>query len=146
MRLLLSVFLLSSLMLFTHCQDKSMESFTMGEPFILNMNEMNLNPDALMTIQFLEVKEDSRCPQDVTCIWEGRVVAVLQAEIGGGKTKETFLLATVNKQKDAGTAITVGEYKIELMSVLPARGVQANEIAKESYQLQLKVTKAPNTQ
>ena len=145
MRITFSVLLIFSALIFTNCQDKSMESFTMDTPFMLNVGEMNLNPDALMTLNFVEMKEDSRCPEDVTCMWEGRVVVVMEAVLEG-KTKETFLLSTSNRMKDAGTAYTVGNYQIQMVSVKPSRGAQANEIPKDSYQVEVKVVAAQNTQ
>lgn len=32
-----------------------------------------------LVLKFIEVKEDSRCPDDVQCIWEGRLVITINA-------------------------------------------------------------------
>ncbi|MCB0466259.1 MAG: hypothetical protein KDC78_11410 [Aequorivita sp.] len=43
-----------------------------------------------ISIKFLEVLEDSRCPEGVTCIWAGR--AIVKVEVtSNGKTEEKTL-------------------------------------------------------
>lgn len=52
-------------------------------------------------IQFLDVLEDSRCPSDVQCVWEGRAVILLKITVDNGslrvdEPKEFFInLSTV---------------------------------------------------
>lgn len=43
------------------------------------------------SISFLEVTEDSRCPSDVTCIWEGRAKVKVHIE-NNGNTEEKEIL------------------------------------------------------
>lgn len=43
-----------------------------------------------ISIKFLEVVEDSRCPEDLTCIWAGR--AIVKAEVTTNGTTEEKLL------------------------------------------------------
>lgn len=38
------------------------------------------------TLTFERVKEDSRCPKGVTCVWEGDAVAVLSVRLSGETT------------------------------------------------------------
>ncbi|WP_051285290.1 hypothetical protein [Aequorivita capsosiphonis] len=43
-----------------------------------------------VSVKFLEVVEDSRCPENVNCIWAGR--AIVKAEVtSNGKTEEKTL-------------------------------------------------------
>jgi len=50
-----------------------------NKPLTIQTNQ-TINFDALK-ITFLETLEDSRCPSDVTCIWEGRASIKLDTEI-----------------------------------------------------------------
>lgn len=43
-----------------------------------------------VSIKFLEVIEDSRCPKDVTCIWAGRAIVKVEV-IANGKKEEKIL-------------------------------------------------------
>ena len=44
-----------------------------------------------VTVKFLEVIEDSRCPEGVNCMWAGR--AIVKAEVtSNGKTEEVTLI------------------------------------------------------
>lgn len=46
----------------------------LGEPFDLKVGEtVNVGDDGV-TVEFVELIEDSRCPSDVTCVWSGRAV------------------------------------------------------------------------
>jgi hypothetical protein len=36
-----------------------------------------------LEVRFVEVTEDSRCPKNVTCVWEGRVSAVVEISADG---------------------------------------------------------------
>lgn len=50
-------------------------SLPAGESIMINGEDLE--------IRFVEVSEDSRCPKDVTCIWAGRVTAVVEISRGG---------------------------------------------------------------
>ena len=43
-----------------------------------------------LKISFKEVVEDSRCARDVTCVWEGRVVSLLEITRDGEVTEITL--------------------------------------------------------
>ncbi|MGI0057365.1 MAG: hypothetical protein ACREAK_08340, partial [Nitrosarchaeum sp.] len=49
-----------------------LETATLDVPFSLRIGE-SANMDSTLDFTFLNVTEDSRCPTDVTCIWEGSV-------------------------------------------------------------------------
>jgi len=40
------------------------------------------------TLEFIEIVEDSRCPSDAVCIWQGQ--AVLQFELDGKRSRSTY--------------------------------------------------------
>lgn len=52
------------------------------------------------TIKFIEVVEDSRCPEGTTCIWAGR--AIIRVEVtADGKESRTVDLEVGNKESTA---------------------------------------------
>jgi len=55
--------------------------------------------------------EDSRCPLDVTCIWEGKVTAMIQVQNQTHKTSENFSIGS--------TLSSISPYGITLIDVLP---------------------------
>ncbi len=68
-----------------------------------------------LTIKFLSLVEDSRCPTDVQCIQAGN--ARIQVSIGKqGGAAETFEINTTLGPKGA----TFGGYAINLVSLTPA--------------------------
>lgn len=72
--------------------------------------------------------EDSRCPRDVTCIWEGEVILYLTLKKGGDKSKETDLELKTSHSSE----ISFESYSISLSKVVPYP-ISPNDINKENY-------------
>lgn len=58
-------------------------------------------------LHYLRVVNDSRCPQDVQCVWAGEVTVELMLE--ANKANQIFTM------KDDGKAVSVSGYSIELI-------------------------------
>lgn len=74
--------------------------------------------DLPLSLTFAEVIEDSRCPKDVVCVWEGQVVIALDATQGDLKT--SLIMSTSNVQTRDGYAkrlILNEQYQIELLQI-----------------------------
>ena len=54
--------------------------------------------------------EDSRCPIDVTCIWEGQVTAMIQVQNKNDRILENFI---------PGFTLSYAQFNITLIDVLP---------------------------
>lgn len=78
--------------------------------------------------------EDSRCPADVTCVWEGEVILHLNLKKGGDKSKET----SVKLKTSQSAEISFESYSISLSNVEPYP-TSTNEIKKELYSATLVV-------
>ena len=50
-----------------------------------------------VTLEFLEVLEDSRCPKDVTCVWAGQAKVLVQVTEAGKSSQQVELLFGGNK-------------------------------------------------
>ena len=71
----------------------------------------------------LEVLEDSRCPDQVTCVWAGRVRLKARIHLGSGdQTRELVL----------GEPVPVADGALELTRVTPARSADG-DIAPADY-------------
>jgi len=55
-----------------------------GAPFQLKVAETALIRNEDIQVQFRSVAEDSRCPADVQCVWEGEAVTVFTVSQRGG--------------------------------------------------------------
>ena len=55
----------------------------LDEEFSLAVGQKAIITGEDLEIRFKEVSEDSRCARDVTCVWEGRVVCLLEVTWGG---------------------------------------------------------------
>ncbi len=68
-----------------------------------------------LTVKFSRVVTDSRCPQDVQCIWAGEV-AVLLTYSGEASGELSLRLPGSEATPSTGDA---GRYRIELLEVTP---------------------------
>jgi hypothetical protein len=86
----------------------------LGEEFSLPVGQSVVITGEDLDIKFVEVSEDSRCPKDVTCVWEGRVTAVVEISTGGSSQQlnlsQPGLTDAPARQKYGGYELT---YKVE---------------------------------
>ena len=106
----------------------------LGEEFVLGTGQtVTINGEDLK-ITFIEVTEDSRCPRTVTCIWEGRAVAVANITMNGESERleliEPGLVATPS-------GLTYGRYNMDY-SIEPYPEAE-KEIVADEYRLILTV-------
>jgi len=89
--------------------------------------------DENLYMSFLNVLEDSRCPSDVTCIWQG-------------KTRLSFSMSQVLKTEvildtyEQNTATVFGKYKVELIDVKPYP-ISTAQIKNDDYNAVLRISK-----
>jgi hypothetical protein len=67
-----------------------------------------------LRIRFVEVKEDSRCPADVKCVWAGNAAVRLDVSIRGRGSKSLTLNTTGNSPP-----LDYRGYKISLVELSP---------------------------
>ncbi|MGO3182443.1 MAG: hypothetical protein ACTIJ9_06385 [Aequorivita sp.] len=56
-----------------------------------------------VSIKFLEVVEDSRCPEDVDCIWAGRAIVKVAVVANGKTTEKTMIFGAVKTDEEKNT-------------------------------------------
>lgn len=114
---------------------ESMKTAAPGESFTLQiLQSVRIEPGGTV-LQFSEVASDSRCPVDVTCVWEGNAEVVLRAT-GSGDDSAELRLGT----HEPRTA-RFGGLAIELVSVapLPKEGLKPR---LAEYEVTLRVNRA----
>lgn len=56
-----------------------------------------------VTIKFLEVIEDSRCPKGVNCIWAGRAIVKVEVTANGQTNEKTLILGETRPGENKNT-------------------------------------------
>lgn len=74
-----------------------------------------VRPDAVLRIAFLSVRNDSRCPVDVMCVWAGNAEVEIGVTFGMGPTRPYVLNTTLDPR-----SLDLGAYRITLAGLEPA--------------------------
>ncbi|HKY79135.1 MAG TPA: hypothetical protein VJ182_03990 [Anaerolineales bacterium] len=111
------VFLLTLLaVLLAACQPASPAELPGGQ-VVLSPGETVASGDGNITITFLEVLADSRCPADAMCVWQGNVSVLLQV-VSGGQTRQVTLTLGELLAGDVNL-VTVNGATVSLVDVQP---------------------------
>ena len=101
------------------CSKNTGDIFKLEEKFDLKVGETATLNNAPLNISFKTVLEDSRCPENVICVWEGQ--AKLEMEITGyddsGSTQVFEIIKRVGHEELA--YFTINDYEIHLLFVDP---------------------------
>jgi len=90
-----------------------------------------------LRITFMSVKDDSRCPKDVTCVWAGN--ATVRLWVTNGRSSKSLTLNTAKSQSLSNEVVYQG-YKITLVDLSPYPHSK-HKIAKSDYRATLLVSK-----
>ena len=79
---------------------------------VLKPGETASHASGSITVTFVEVREDSRCPADAVCVWAGQVKVLLEVAYGTETqqytlTLDTLLEGDVNSVSIGGVTITL---------------------------------------
>jgi hypothetical protein len=111
-------------------QDEAAIDAVLGRPFTLEIGQSAEVANTNLTVRFLAVPADSRCPTDVQCVWSGNARVDLRT---GGVDR------SLNSHEEP-RATDVGEYRIELIGLAP-QPKSTESIAPASYSATLIVTR-----
>jgi hypothetical protein len=92
-------------------------------------------PDGVMRVALLGVRNDSRCPVDVVCIWEGNAEVDIGVAFGLGPTAP-YVLNTGGG--GAPRSVDIGTYRLTLVELRPAP-VSTTRIPPDGYVASLRV-------
>jgi hypothetical protein len=112
------------------------------QPFRLQITQQAslLDSDANLSIQFLRLLEDSRCPRNVTCVWEGQARVQIQIQTDTDAT-QTIELSSNPNLTDSKTAYETSGYRIEFLKLEPYPISPDQRIKQHEYLLSLKVSR-----
>lgn len=113
---------------------------SLDKPFLLAPGESASVAGEDLTVRFVGVINDSRCPEGAVCIWAGEVSCTL--EITSGEIVNTKVLVQPGSAEPPTTDF--GDYRITY-DVQPYPQV-GKQIAKEDYRLSLTISKKLSTE
>jgi len=117
--------------------DDTPGTFVLGEPFELSLNDPSADCECgKISITYSQITEDSRCPTNVECFWEGRAVIKFDLSI---ENKQQKLVLTSRAGHEELSRDTIDNYIFSLESVDPYP-VHPHFIQEEDYRFGLKVT------
>ncbi len=105
------------------------DDFILGESFTMEPGQELKNNTADITVKWVEVAEDSRCPKDTNCVWEGQAQISLLVNgdpmtliLRDGKPEEAsmnrggyvFEAVQLDPYPD-GTVIDPTQYRLQLL-------------------------------
>jgi len=110
----------------------------LGQEFSLSIGQTVSIQDEELQLKFLEVVNDSRCPSDVTCIWQGQASSLIEITYLESVQKVTLVQPGLTEEP---SQIHFNDYLIEFnLTPYPEAG---KAIKDSDYRLQLVVTKPP---
>ncbi|MBN2635222.1 MAG: hypothetical protein JXR61_03055 [Prolixibacteraceae bacterium] len=130
-----SIYILFTLftgLLFSSCEKEERSgNFEFGVEKSCEINIEYQSIDNSVKFKLTEIN-DSRCPSDVVCIWQGMVTVKIVVE---KPVSETIELNSYNNTTD-----TLANYSLELMDVLPYPvSTQTTEMDEYDVKLQVKI-------
>ena len=111
---------------------------TLETEFQLKIGQTAVFQDEELEMQFWNLPEDSRCPSDVVCIWEGQARCMLRVGKTGEEKQEVEVTSRAG-HVDLDRS-RFGDYTIDLIAVDPYP-VSTARIDLENYVITLDVTR-----
>ena len=115
--ILLFLLATGSALFFTNCQQDD-DSPVLGEPFTIDYQFQKQVADGL-SITFVAVTTDSRCPCEADCITAGQIGVKIKMEANGTALTKLFMLEGYDEIEGAVTETEFEGYNIKLTDVLP---------------------------
>lgn len=110
----------------------------LGRQFKLRAGQQVTLKGQNLRIKFAAVKEDSRCPADVTCVWAGNAAVLLEVSIRGRGSKSLTL--NTNSRSSLVDENPYRGYRVKLVELNPYPR-SSQRIAAGDYIVTLLVSK-----
>ena len=108
---------------------------SIGDTFTLRAGEIAQVSGTQVQVAFKRVENDSRCPQDVQCVWAGDALVQLEIAVARTAWVPTTLHTTLEPRKAAQFG-----YTVELVSLAP-QPASTQAIPASNYIASLRVTR-----
>lgn len=109
---------------------------------ILKQNESKKIPKTNLIAKYIQITEDSRCPEDVICVWQG--LAKIELELSSNTSRPQVIeLSTMDfESAQAKQTKIFDNYEITLEHVSPWRNQDGSpSTVKNGIEISLKKTK-----
>jgi len=129
-----TIFLLPVLLfLISSCEKETnqLAAFEVGDEVVFKLGESVQAQKNRVVLKITGIN-DSRCPSDVVCVWQGEARVYFEFDNNG---KNALLLTTLLHPKD-----TVGDYIFTLLDVSPYP-VSTRTVPLEDYKVKVKIEK-----
>jgi hypothetical protein len=134
--LIAALFLLISGLLLLACgSTPARVQARLGEEFTLAIDQEATLQEAGLSLKFLGVAEDSRCPSKVQCAWIGRAVLSFAAQKEQQKPLD-FTLITIHSPDKTDQTLVEG-YQITLKAIEPQPELPDQPVQAENYRATL---------
>jgi hypothetical protein len=107
------------------CQGAGVKKVSLDQAFTLAPGKRAEIGEQGLSVTFIGVNADSRCPVGSTCVWQGQV----QVRLGFGDSQQDIL---------EGRSTVVGQYRITVLKVNP-EPVKDQQISPAQYRVTLKL-------
>ena len=105
-----------------------------GSEFDLMTGQTARISGSFVNIKFTGVREDSRCPSDVQCVWQGNAVVLLALRHANGPATDTAL--SVNQEP---RSMRYENFFVTVRGLMPARRTD-HPLKQEEYTVTLRIT------
>ena len=129
---------LVALMLLASCatSPSAPRAVSLAERFTLAPGQTAQIDGAALRVTFESVSADSRCPVDVTCVWEGDAVVIVSVQATGSARVQRELHTSGRYPTEA----EAGDYRVRLVEVAPVPRAGASP-APGDYRVTLLVSR-----
>ena len=129
---IISTAIFAIVLIFLACNNKlkiQTDSFHPGQPFQLKITKSAKVVNGDLRLTLTGIPEDSRCPEDANCIWEGQVRLFVDAAVPAKKESIEF---KIEKSKMGKVSRNFQNYSITVVKVEPMTKAGLR-IPKEDY-------------
>lgn len=122
----------ATMILAVGCKTEEVPPTDGAEGIIINIEQVKTIGDSGLKIHFISVEEDSRCPKDAICFWEGQVLVKIGVSLSGLDLGSHII--GLSSRPEVQKSVTLEDYTIELLEVNPY------PVSSEPYSIRVKVT------
>ena len=91
----------------------------LNTPFTLSEGERAFFENENLVLTFLDVREDSRCPLEVECIWEGQLSVEMQLRIDDQQNESLLLEGFIGADEGESVSGNFSSYTLALDRLSP---------------------------
>lgn len=115
------ILLFACLFLLISCRTQTTAPVANNNTVTIEINKKVKIPNANITLEFANILEDSRCPANVNCVWQG--IAILDIHATSQQAPANFELATMDfEPKKASQSFSYAGYRFTLQSLTAQPG------------------------